>query len=89
MLTKFLDFIEVASLELRNDRNMSLGITKNPQDFMSCFIIGDCLHIEYCILIECSARIAIVQVRVCICKCAGQILNVQRFPKGPDISICC
>ena len=32
---KFVDFMEVASLELRKDRNMYLGITKNPQDFMS------------------------------------------------------
>ena len=62
---------------------MSLCITKNPQDCMSCFIIGDCLHIEYCILIECSACIAIVQVRVCTCKCARQTLNVRRFPICP------
>ena len=69
----------VASLELQNDRNMSLSITKNRCGFYR-LVIGYCLHIEYCIFIECSAFMAILQVRVCTFRyCQAKI-------EYPDIS---
>lgn len=64
-------------------------VSKQYQKSLEFYEFIYSLHIEYCILIVCSAFMAIVEVRVCACKYARQRLNIWTFRAARDISTCC